>query len=114
MPASNAAGTVAIAWMAVALAIAGQARGQHAERDACRLRNLPDADVAMRVPFDLVDGRIYVQARADGQGPFRFAVDTGASGMARADSSLVSALGLKPHAQAAMEPQASPGRPSGK
>lgn len=80
--------------MAVALAIAGQARGQHAERDACRLRNLPDADVAMRVPFDLVDGRIYVQARADGQGPFRFAVDTGASGMARADTTRFDTLQL--------------------
>src|SRR5690606_16634408 len=41
------------------------------------------------------DGRIYVQAEVDGRGPFRFAVDTGASGLARADASLVSALGLR-------------------
>lgn len=101
MPASNAARVVATAWMAVALVIAGRAHGQPAERDACRLRDVPDADVAMRVPFDLVNGRIYVQARANGQGPFRFAVDTGASGMARADAGLVSALKLPVHGTAA-------------
>ncbi len=95
MPVANAAGIVAIAWMAVALAIAGRADSQPVERDACRLRNVPD--VAMRVPFDLVDGRIYVQARVNGQGPFRFAVDTGASGLARADARLVSALKLPVH-----------------
>jgi predicted aspartyl protease len=48
----------------------------------------------MQVPFDQVDGRIYVQARVNGRGPFRFAVDTGASGVGRADSSLVAALDL--------------------
>ncbi len=49
----------------------------------------------MQVPFELVDGRIYVQARVNGRGPFRFALDTGASGLGRADTSLVSVLGLK-------------------
>jgi len=44
------------------------------------------------VPFDLVDGRIYVEAQVDGAGPFRFAVDTGASGIARADARLVDAV----------------------
>lgn len=48
------------------------------------------------LPFDTVDGRIYVQARVNGQGPFRFAVDTGAGGMGRADASLVRELGLPP------------------
>ena len=65
-----------------------------AQQDACRLINTPEADFSMRVPFETVDGRIYVQARVNGRGPFRFAVDTGASGMARADASLVSSLGL--------------------
>jgi predicted aspartyl protease len=51
----------------------------------------------MRRPFTGVDGRIYVQARVNGRGPFRFAIDTGASGMGRADSRLVSALNLKVH-----------------
>jgi predicted aspartyl protease len=52
------------------------------------------ASADLRVPFDVVDGRIHVQARVNGKGPYRFAVDTGASGLGRADSSLVAALGL--------------------
>jgi hypothetical protein len=48
------------------------------------------------VPFDTVDGRIYVSARVNGLGPFRFAVDTGASGMGRADASLMRELALPP------------------
>ncbi len=64
---------------------------------ACALANAPAASFTVRVPFDVVDGRIYVQARANGRGPFRFAVDTGASGLGRADKSLVSSLGLKIH-----------------
>ena len=61
---------------------------------ACRLAALPAADLLVRVPFDVVDGRVYVQARANGQGPFRFAVDTGASGKGSLDASLASALRL--------------------
>lgn len=48
----------------------------------------------MRAPFEVVDGRIYVQANINGHGPFRFAVDTGASGAGRADSALVAQLDL--------------------
>lgn len=55
---------------------------------------LSPSDVLVDVPFDVVDGRIYVEARVDGAGPFRFAVDTGASGIARADTRLVDALRL--------------------
>ncbi|NKF24578.1 hypothetical protein G7Y82_19885 [Solimonas sp. C16B3] len=54
----------------------------------------------MQVPFSVVDGRIYVQVRVDGRGPYRFAVDTGASGIGRADVSLVAALGLRGRAPA--------------
>lgn len=61
---------------------------------ACRLADAPREDFAMWIPFETIDGRIYVQATVDGKGPFRFAVDTGASGLGRADSSLVAALGL--------------------
>lgn len=64
---------------------------------ACALAKAPAASFTVRVPFDVVDGRIYVQARVNGRGPFRFAVDTGASGLGRADKSLVSALDLKIH-----------------
>lgn len=71
-----------------------------ARQDACDLVEASKADALVRMPFELVDGRIYVQARVNGRGPFRFAVDTGASGMARADASLVSLLGLKIQGQA--------------
>lgn len=61
---------------------------------ACGLAALPATDLLVRVPFETVDGRVYVQARANGQGPFRFAVDTGASGAGRLDASLASVLRL--------------------
>lgn len=64
------------------------------DASACALAEAPAADFTMRVPFETIDGRIHVQATVDGRGPFRFAVDTGASGLGRADSSLVAALGL--------------------
>jgi hypothetical protein len=63
--------------------------------DACTFAHAPTQDFEMQVPFEVVDGRIYVQARVDGRGPFRFAVDTGASGWGRADASLAAALHLK-------------------
>jgi len=64
---------------------------------ACALAAAPAERFAVRVPFEVVDGRIYVQASVNGRGPFRFAVDTGAGGVARADTALVKALDLKPH-----------------
>lgn len=61
--------------------------------DICRTD--PDEDATLvRVPFRIVDGRIYLDAHVNGQGPFTFAVDTGASGIGRADMSLVQALNL--------------------
>jgi len=64
---------------------------------SCELAKAPAANFTVRTPFDVVDGRIYVQARVNGRGPFRFAIDTGASGLGRADKTLVSALDLKTH-----------------
>ncbi|WP_425480574.1 hypothetical protein, partial [Stenotrophomonas pictorum] len=49
--------------------------------DACTLADRPEADWQLRVPFEVIDGRIYVPVGVNGRGPFRFAVDTGASGM---------------------------------
>lgn len=72
----------------------GTAEAAAPAADACALAHAPRQDFAMRIPFELIDGRIYVQARVNGRGPYKFALDTGASGMARADASLVSALGL--------------------
>lgn len=63
----------------------------------CALAKAHADSFTVHVPFDVVDGRIYVQAQVNGRGPFRFAVDTGASGLGRADKSLVSSLGLKTH-----------------
>ncbi|WP_199730913.1 aspartyl protease family protein [Luteimonas sp. 100069] len=62
--------------------------------DACALATSPPTDALVDVPFDLVDGRVYVNARVNDAGPYRFAVDTGASGIARADSRLTDALRL--------------------
>ncbi len=68
--------------------------------DVCALANAPAGGWRVRVPFEVIDGRIYVQATVNERGPFRFAVDTGASGMGRADSSLVATLGLAVHDEA--------------
>jgi predicted aspartyl protease len=66
---------------------------------ACRAAD-PSASVHLiHLPFDVIDGRIYVSARVNGDGPFRFAIDTGASGIGRADASLVSKLGLNVHGE---------------
>lgn len=67
--------------------------------DACALAHRPLGDALVQVPFETVDGRIYVNARVNGQGPYRFAVDTGASGIGRADTRLVSTLALPLHGE---------------
>lgn len=90
-----------LASLLLASAFVGSA-GVHAtkpERSACALAALPSEHWLLSVPFDVIDGRIYLQAKVNGQGPYRFAVDTGASGQARADASLVSTLGLEVHAR---------------
>lgn len=87
---------------AVALVLACALGHAHADerRNACDARDIPSAERLVQVPFDTVDGRIYVQARVNGQGPFRFAIDTGASGLGRADTGLASQLGLAAGGQA--------------
>lgn len=62
---------------------------------ACALADIPDTEADMRLPFEIVHGRVYVQARVNGTGPHTFAIDTGASGLGRADASLTAALGLE-------------------
>lgn len=61
---------------------------------ACALARTAADGAVLNVPFRVVDGRIYVVVKVDGKGPFVFAVDTGASGMGRADAGLVAALKL--------------------
>ncbi len=57
-------------------------------------RSAAAGELLIDVPFEVVDGRIYVDVRVNDAGSFRFAVDSGASGMARADVRLVRALNL--------------------
>lgn len=76
-------------------ALTGTGLARAAAPSSCDLLRAPKAAFAMQVPFEVIDGRIYLEANVNGDGPFRFAVDTGASGLGRADSSLVSALGLE-------------------
>src|SRR5580658_9085634 len=45
------------------------------------------------IPFDLVDGHIFVDVRIDGSGPYRFAVDTGASDVVASD--VAARLGMR-------------------
>ncbi len=82
--------------IALALAATAGAASGHAEElpAVCSLTEVAAKDAIVSVPFETVDGRIYVIARVNGKGPFRFAVDTGASGLGRADARLVAALGL--------------------
>lgn len=80
---------------AVALAIGCLAPAHASESPSvCALTETARKDSVVSVPFETVDGRIYVTARVNRKGPFRFAVDTGASGLGRADTRLVAALGL--------------------
>ncbi|MCI1142866.1 aspartyl protease family protein [Sphingomonas sp. WKB10] len=60
----------------------------------CSLARSAMTGAVLSVPFRVVDGRIYVTVKVDGKGPFVFAVDTGASGMGRADAGLVAALAM--------------------
>lgn len=66
--------------------------------DACALAESlsvgAGGDALVDLPFRTIDGRIYLDVLVNGRGPFVFAVDTGASGIGRADASLVSELAL--------------------
>lgn len=84
----------ALAFSALTIGCASQPHPPQA--DACAVARASGAGALLRQPFEIVGGRIYVQARVNGAGPYRFAIDTGASGLGRADSSLVSALHLTP------------------
>jgi hypothetical protein len=46
------------------------------------------------IPFELSHGHIFVSAFVNGEGPYRFGLDTGASGIGRADASLAAELSL--------------------
>lgn len=87
------AGSAAIACLITGM-MPAQPCAAAAASSPCSLVMAARDDAVLSVPFRVVDGRIYVDVRVDGKGPFTFAVDTGASGMGRADASLVSKLNL--------------------
>lgn len=62
--------------------------------NACSLARADHRNDLVHVPFREIDGRIYVDVRVNGNGPYVFALDTGASGMGRADNRLVVAQAL--------------------
>jgi len=81
-------------WMiALAAIMYGTWSAKSMARETCA-QHLSAADALVHVPVTLVSGRVYVDAAVNGRGPYRFAVDTGASGVGRVDASLVKALGL--------------------
>jgi hypothetical protein len=56
---------------------------------------LAEPQQPVTIPFSLERGEIYIPAYVNGRGPFRFNVDTGASGMGRVDVRLVEQLRLR-------------------
>ncbi|SMF65819.1 aspartyl protease family protein [Allosphingosinicella indica] len=84
-------GATAVLAVALAAAPVGSAGPTPA---ACARIETARQQPLLNIPFRTVDGRIYVDAQVNGKGPFVFAIDTGASGMGRADASLVAALAL--------------------
>ncbi len=74
--------------------VMAQAPGRAKGISACSVVPSARSGALIDVPFRVVDGRIYVDAKVNGKGPFVFAVDTGASGMGRTDASLVATLAL--------------------
>ncbi|MBN8500739.1 MAG: clan AA aspartic protease, partial [Sphingomonadales bacterium] len=76
-----------------ALALTANSPGSR-PRNACHLAAGDRSSYQVNVPFTAIDGRIYVEATVNGRGPYIFALDTGASGVGRADSALVAALDL--------------------
>lgn len=72
-----------------------RAAGPDTHRDsACALAIEAPSEAVFSLPFRTIDGRIYLDAMVNGEGPFVFALDTGASGMGRADATLADALNL--------------------
>lgn len=81
---------------AIAMAWSGGALADSREKvsGACEAANAAHHNALVSIPFEIVHGRVYIDAAVNGLGPFTFAVDTGASGIGRADASLTNALNL--------------------
>ncbi len=86
-------------WLPVALGVALLASVPLAEADSeAHLTDPPRTELLGQtglIPIKHSSGHITIQAKINGQGPFKFLLDTGASGEGRIDTSLVRLLGLK-------------------
>ncbi|MCB1670060.1 MAG: aspartyl protease family protein [Gammaproteobacteria bacterium] len=74
--------------------ITAQYRVEAGRSAACEVLTTVQEGAQVSLPFRIVGGRVYIEAMVNDLGPFTFAVDTGASGLGRADASLVAALNL--------------------
>ncbi|WP_370297962.1 aspartyl protease family protein [Qipengyuania mesophila] len=86
----------AMAACALPLASTPASASSEASDSACALAVEAPSEALVSLPFRTIDGRIYLEAMVNGAGPFVFALDTGASGVGRADASLVEELALPP------------------
>ena len=93
---SNILRTATVAATAIASLATPAFAMKQDKNGVCSLARRAMTGAVLSVPFRVVDGRIYVTVKVDGKGPFVFAVDTGASGMGRADAGLVAALAIPP------------------
>jgi|HubBroStandDraft_1064217.scaffolds.fasta_scaffold05920_5 hypothetical protein len=55
---------------------------------------VPDAKTFFTLPFDLVDNRVFIEARLNGRGPFHLLLDTGAGGVT-VSADVAQQLGLR-------------------
>lgn len=85
--------SLSAAFMLSAAVMGGSMESTASSMDVCTAEGKV-AETLFQIPFRVIDGRIYVDAMINGRGPYPFAVDTGASGLGRADASLVKALAL--------------------
>ncbi|MFW2351513.1 aspartyl protease family protein [Qipengyuania sp.] len=86
----------AMAACALPLASTPASASSAADDGACALAVEAPSEALVSLPFRTIDGRIYLEAMVNGAGPYVFALDTGASGVGRADASLVEELTLPP------------------
>ncbi|MEM7245954.1 MAG: aspartyl protease family protein [Acidobacteriota bacterium] len=81
-------------WLLVltAIVLAGRAGASPGRRAAAQVEL---SGTAVHLPFDLDEGHVLVETWLDGEGPFRFQLDTGAGVEACLDTELAERLGLQ-------------------
>jgi hypothetical protein len=56
--------------------------------------SIADSKTTTKLPFELIDNRVFVEVRLNGQGPFHFILDTGTGGFSIVDD-VAQKLGLQ-------------------